>query len=437
LAITETPGIEQVEAGTPINPNCVVKNVGLNGLTPTVSLSIYQNQTLLITYPEQLLPTLQYGQTQAVNFAVFIPETANELYRFVYNVSSLEDVADSDLSNNTKEKAINTWTTPKQNILLEIGTGGWCPYCHGAAMAADDFIDEGYNVAVIENHNGDPYATDTSNGRNSYYGISGYPTGVFDGLLSYVGGSSTTSVFPSYLPLYQQRAPIKTPVSLSIYGTNDELAYTTTIQINKRANLAYPNLVAHLAITESHIAYNWQGQTEFNFVNRLMVPDMNGTTVNLQTAPLGVLNVPLNFNIGSTWNMFNCELVVWVQNLDTKEVLQTYKVALLDLPSSPVSNNDPNAPALQNALLGNYPNPFNPSTTISFAVKDFTPVSIDIYNHKGQKVKSLLNDSKAAGTYNVTWNGTDDNNRSVASGLYYFKMNAGKYSSTKKMILMK
>jgi hypothetical protein len=44
-------------------------------------------------------------------------------------------------------------------------------------MAADDFVDEGYNVAVIENHNGDPYATDISDGRNAYYGISGYPTG--------------------------------------------------------------------------------------------------------------------------------------------------------------------------------------------------------------------------------------------------------------------
>jgi len=437
LAVTETPGTEQFEAGTPIIPNCVVKNMGMSGLSPIVSLSVFQGQTLIQTYPEQTFNTLPGGQSQAVEFGVFVPQAENELYRFVFGVSSLEDVVDADLTNNTKEKAINTWTIAKQNVLLEIGTGGWCPYCPGAAMAADQFVEDNYNVAVIENHNGDPYATDTSDGRNAYYGISGYPTGVFDGLLSYVGGNNTTSVFPSYLPLYQQRANIKTPLSISIYGTSNELAYTTTAQINKLANLAYPNLVLHLAITESHIPYSWQGQSEFNFVNRMMVPDLNGTSINLQNAPLGLMNIPFNFNIGSTWDMFNCEIVVWVQNLDTKEVLQTHKVALLDLPNHPVSGNDPSAPGLQTALLGNYPNPFNPSTTISFTVQDFSPVSIDIYNQKGQRVKTLLNESKAAGAYSVTWNGTDDSNRSVASGIYYFKMNAGKYSSTKKMILMK
>ncbi|MCB5229414.1 MAG: hypothetical protein LHW44_05055 [Candidatus Cloacimonetes bacterium] len=52
-------------------------------------------------------------------------------------------------------------------------------------------------------------------------------------------------------------------------------------------------------------------------------------------------------------------------------------------------------------------------------------------------MKTLVNDAKAAGTYTVVWNGTDNSNRSVSSGVYYYKMNAGKYSSTRKMILMK
>ncbi len=426
-----------MEAGTAISPSCVVKNVGLNSLTPSVSLSVYQNETLLTTYPDQVFPSLNYGQTQTVEFASFNPSVANELYRFVYSISSLEDVVDGDLTNNTKEKAVNTWTGGKQNVLLEIGTGGWCQYCPGAAMAADDFVDEGYNVAVIENHNGDPYATDISDGRNAYYGISGYPTGIFDGLLAYVGGSNTTSVFPSYFPLYEQRAPIKTPIALSMYGTNDELNYAVTVQINKLANLAYQNLVLHFAITESNIQYSWQGQTEMNFVNRDMIPGLSGTPVNLKDAPLGIMNVPLNFSIGSTWDMFYCELVAFVQNLDTKEVLQTFKVALLDLPTDPVSGSDPAVPGLKTELLGNFPNPFNPETTLRYSLKEAGQVSLEIYNAKGQKVKTLVNDRKTAGIQNETWNGTDDHNQPVASGIYYFKLNAGKYSSTKKMILMK
>jgi len=90
-----------------------------------------------------------------------------------------------------------------------------------------------------------------------------------------------------------------------------------------------------------------------------------------------------------------------------------------------------------NVLNQNYPNPFNPETSISFDIKEAGKVSLDIYNVKGQKVKTLLNDHREAGTHNIVWNGTDDNNRSVSSGIYFYKMKNGKFSSTKKMVLLK
>jgi hypothetical protein len=149
-----------------------------------------------------------------------------------------------------------------------------------------------------------------------------------------------------------------------------KLNYAVTVQINKLANLAYQNLVLHFAITESNIQYSWQGQPEMNFVNRDMIPGLSGTPVNLKDAPLGIMNVPLNFSIGSTWDMFYCELVAFVQNLDTKEVLQTFKVALLDLPTDPVSGSDPAVPGLKTELLGNFPNPLNPETTLRYSLKE-------------------------------------------------------------------
>jgi len=102
-----------------------------------------------------------------------------------------------------------------------------------------------------------------------------------------------------------------------------------------------------------------------------------------------------------------------------------------------VANDDPAVPVIVTELKGNYPNPFNPETTISYSVKDNQPVSLEIYNVKGQKVKTLVNETKKTGNYTAVWNGVDDHNRPVASGVYFFKMKAGKYSSTKKMILMK
>ena len=79
----------------------------------------------------------------------------------------------------------------------------------------------------------------------------------------------------------------------------------------------------------------------------------------------------------------------------------------------------------------------SPETTISFVLKDAGDVKLEIYNIIGQKVKTLVNEHREAGTHSVVWKGTDDNHRHVSSGVYLYKMRNGKFSSTKKMILMK
>ena len=89
--------------------------------------------------------------------------------------------------------------------------------------------------------------------------------------------------------------------------------------------------------------------------------------------------------------------------------------------------------------LENYPNPFNPETTITFSLTTELTENTElvIYNPKGQKVKTLVNDRFDAGTHQVVWDGKDENGKSVTSGIYFYKMNAGKFTSMKKMILLK
>ncbi len=99
-------------------------------------------------------------------------------------------------------------------------------------------------------------------------------------------------------------------------------------------------------------------------------------------------------------------------------------------------NND--IPVYSSELIGNYPNPFNPTTTISFSVtqnSDF--VNLSIYNLKGQKVKTLVNAKLASDFYTYVWDGTNDSGRSVTSGIYFYKMRNADYSKTRKMILLK
>jgi len=88
-------------------------------------------------------------------------------------------------------------------------------------------------------------------------------------------------------------------------------------------------------------------------------------------------------------------------------------------------------------LNNNYPNPFNPVTKIAYSVKETGNVSLEIYNLKGQLVKTLVNNVQEAGVHTEIWNGTDDSGKSVASGVYFYKMKTQNYNSTKKMILMK
>jgi hypothetical protein len=92
-------------------------------------------------------------------------------------------------------------------------------------------------------------------------------------------------------------------------------------------------------------------------------------------------------------------------------------------------------------LYQNYPNPFNPSTTIEFDVPEITGkiprVAVQIFNILGQKVTTMERDIHDAGRYSIKWNGVSENGTRIASGVYFYRLLAGDYTSTKKMIMMK
>jgi len=107
-------------------------------------------------------------------------------------------------------------------------------------------------------------------------------------------------------------------------------------------------------------------------------------------------------------------------------------------PNTNTSSNGVTVVPSADLLAQNYPNPFNPETTIAFDMVEDGNVSIEVFNVRGQKVKTLVNEHMTAGeNYSVVWNGTNDAQQKVSSGIYFYKMKSGNYSSTKKMILMK
>ncbi len=88
-------------------------------------------------------------------------------------------------------------------------------------------------------------------------------------------------------------------------------------------------------------------------------------------------------------------------------------------------------------LRQNYPNPFNPSTVIEFDLPAPAHVKLTVFNLLGQQVRTLLNEEMPAGTHPVTWDGTSSSGRSVSSGVYFYRIEAGDNVMTKKMMLLK
>jgi hypothetical protein len=83
-------------------------------------------------------------------------------------------------------------------------------------------------------------------------------------------------------------------------------------------------------------------------------------------------------------------------------------------------------------LSKNYPNPFNPSTTIKFTISDLQFTTLKVYDLLGREIATLVNEEKPAGSYEVGFNGTG-----LPSGIYFYQLRAGNFSETKKMVLLK
>lgn len=115
-------------------------------------------------------------------------------------------------------------------------------------------------------------------------------------------------------------------------------------------------------------------------------------------------------------------------------------ISLISVPDSNRVKFDPNAPkisnekymATENILLPNYPNPFNPSTTIKYKIKDPGLVKLEVYDILGNKVRDLVNEVKDSGDYGVEFK--SDN---LSSGIYFCKISVNNFTSIQKMILMK
>ena len=210
-------------------------------------------------------------------------------------------------------------------------------------------------------------------------------------------------------------------------------------------------------IINSPIFYTATEVIEFDDIDITETYSQDFMIINLGNAPLqGEISVPERFTLlpGSgvqtidyTIGAYNNATYTLVYNPEdmfefigemtistNDETRPLYTIELI-VYGDPVSTNDPIA--LETRLIGNYPNPFNPETSISFHLANSQNVEIGVYNIRGQLVKTIINDTLEKGNHTITWNGTDSNNTAVSSGVYFYKFISADLTQVNKMILLK
>jgi len=193
-------------------------------------------------------------------------------------------------------------------------------------------------------------------------------------------------------------------------------------------------------IDNNSVSLNWQVESESNLVGYYLLANSSN---NIDTAELiPSLIQATNTTQQASYNFIhhpeNHQGIVyyWLQSLEQNNQSEYYGPILAFF-----DHDDDNHPPIfiGNQLYANYPNPFNPSTSISFSVIRPQTVTIGIYNIKGQLVKKLFEEyvSQVNVKHSIIWNGRDDDNNKVSSGTYFINMKVADKTFIRKAILMK
>ncbi|MCX6164401.1 MAG: Omp28-related outer membrane protein [Ignavibacteriae bacterium] len=330
------------------------------------------------------------------------------------------------------------------NVLLEFCTGTWCGYCPCGDAIAETIAVYRPDALILAYHGGstsEPFKDFNGNNILSLMGFSAYPTGVVGrrtGIISRNGWFGQCMIQTNNYP---------SPISYTAnrhYNPATRMVDMTVIATALRD--IDTNCFINFVITEDNIVYPQNYYAECgtagyhnDFIHKWVVRNMvNGATgeaLNTGHWAQGTTKTKTwTTTLPSGWVYTNCKTAVFAyfQGSDlsyTSYVLQTKKESVSTFPTG-VENQT--IEPLKYNLEQNYPNPFNPVTNIHFSIPKDGYVSLKFYNILGTEVATYADGFMKAGTYNAEFDGSK-----LSSGIYFYKLTAGEFSSTKKMILTK
>jgi hypothetical protein len=326
-------------------------------------------------------------------------------------------------------------------VLFEGSTGTWCQWCPCGHVILEQILQAYPKTLALEYHGpvgNDPYATNDTYAMITSLGLNAYPTATI--------GRRTGQISRSAWFSWVMAQSVYTPgVRMSWSKTYNPGTRQLTVNLSFTAlsNLV-GNYYVNYVMTESNLIYSQSGNSSCtggsNYVHNHVVRAMiNGTTGDLLNSGGTwnngvVITKTLNYTVPAGWAIDNCEFgaFVYMQGspLNSAATVQQTKKQMATQNTTGIQNY---TEFTNNYFLNqNYPNPFNPTTYIKFSIPKNEHVTFKIYDILGNLVSTYCDQDLKAGIYNVEFDGTN-----LPSGTYFYKIIAGSFTETKRMMLVK
>lgn len=337
--------------------------------------------------------------------------------------------------------SVMSFAQNQRKALVEVFTNSHCPLCPAAHNTLDNYLmnsPNSGNINYIYYHMIYPYSTDQlyiqsaegSAARHTFYNpVAATPRGFFDGAIQ-----GSTSGWGSSL---DARIMMTSPLTISLSGTRDENEFNISAEVTRTGDISDSDLNIYFVVAEDVFYAGNNGIQNHKHVMRKILPTTTGTpfTINPSETKTVGQNIPLE----ALWDVDSLHVMVFIQSNTSKMVYQSEMISYNQLTVTEVDDviDVPSGFILEQ----NYPNPFNPNTKIRYTVASnvtgqMSKVVLKVYNLLGNEVATLVDEFKSAGSYEVEFQSAV-NSQQLASGVYFYKLQAGSFVETRKMVFMK
>ena len=323
-----------------------------------------------------------------------------------------------------------------RKVLFEEWTSSTCGPCAANNPVLNAFIEaHADTITAVKYHVGWPspgndpmylHNPTESYDRRYYYGVNAVPWLNVDGIINDVWPFSAANFQNAMVTRLGTATPLSVNVTdLRIPGDSNK----ATVVVNILSNLPAGNYYLRVMAVEKKVIYTsppgTNGETIFPEVFRKSFPNSLGTIL---PTSAGTYNFEFRYKIDPVWVDSMIYTIAFVQNDVNKECLNSFK-AIDNITGVPV--NTQTIPE-NFSLSQNFPNPFNPTTNIEFTMPKDGNVTLKVYDMIGSEVKTLVEGNHKAGIYNIYFDGSE-----LSSGVYFYRLTAGNFTQTRKMILIK